>query len=739
MWNRVGHDSAIFAASALVMALLQVAFRLLAIHDLSLDAYGHAALLLSVFNGALVFGNFGIPAAAARLAARSSGLTRGREVLRVVTRTAMLPSVIASLGLGSATYVITHSTGLAVVCAIGVIPMVLSSVYAGFVRGRGFVWAAASVQPANVAVQLIVLLTIPVTGVGIGVGWVMICFCIGNVAALALALIFIALWERSLHSGESGRDFDAQPKRILAFSAWLSLSNAAVIAFGIVPRIALAHVSYVRVAAFDLALLIYTVPQRLIASLVIALIPAAAARQLRGSRITIPTAWDAVGFGVLVALVDLVLWSTHVLRTVFDAVGLGHYSAAEPLLLVLLLATPAELSFAVTAGILQAFGRSRQLAITTLGVLVGSTLLTPVALQFGDDYIAVLLVIDYWILCFATRSFAPSEVEERSVFLRLIPLRRFRARVDYKLRGALPASAYMTVRRSYAKTWRAARLNPGRGRILPDFVVIGAAKCGTTSLYGSLADHPFVTPCITNDAHFVGTKEVHYFDYNFYRGEDWYRSHFPLQREQDEFEREHGKPFLTGEASPSYISHFWAPNRLHALLPDAKLLVVLRNPVDRAYSQYQMSRREGLEELDCFADAVDQEDERLADDLERMAADPLYNSWDFGRWSYLARSRYAEQLERWLELFERNRILFVKSEDLSAQPASAMNRVYEFLGLPAHRANERATRLHTAEYPDMPSDVRARLSDYFRPHNERLYELVGIDFGWERESRPVSA
>lgn len=447
MWGRVGRDSAIFGASAILMALLQVAFRLVAIHDLSLDSYGRVALLLSVFNGAVVFGNFGIPVAAARLAARSTGLARGRELLRALTVSAILPCLLGGASLGAATYLITQSVWLAAACAVGVIPMVVSTVCAGFVRGKGLVWESASVQPTNAAGQLVMLCVVLATGTSVGVGWVMISFCIGNVVAFVLALVYIARWMRSPHSAESGRDYEAKPRRILAFSLWLSLSNAAVIALGIVPRIALAHVSYARVAAFDLALLLYSVPQRLIASIVIALIPAAATRQLRGARITVPSVWDAVALGAVVVVIDAVLWSTHALKNLLDAVGLSHYAAAEPVLLIVLLAAPAELLFALHAGILQAFGRSRRLAKTTLIVLAGSTLLAPLAVYLGAYYIAFLLVIDYWILCFATRSFDPSEVKERSIVAQLLSPRRWRARVDARLRASLPHPAYGAVRR----------------------------------------------------------------------------------------------------------------------------------------------------------------------------------------------------------------------------------------------------------------------------------------------------
>ncbi len=315
-------------------------------------------------------------------------------------------------------------------------------------------------------------------------------------------------------------------------------------------------------------------------------------------------------------------------------------------------------------------------------------------------------------------------------------MRRLRFRLDRRLRKSLPMPAYLFLRRRLSNLKTLAGRNPGRGRVLPDFIVIGAAKSGTTSLYGALADHPLVVPCVTDEGHFDKTKEVHFFDYNFYRGEDWYRSHFPPAQERLEFAREHGRPFLTGEASPSYISHLWAPARIRELLPDVKLIAIFRNPVDRAYSQFKMSCREGVEELESFEEATRREGERLRPELERMSADPWYNSWNYGCWSYLSRSRYAEQVERWLGLFPRDQLLFLKAEDLFDAPERTLDTVFEFLGLPPYRP-EQPARLNTAEYEAIPAETRAALTEYFRPHNERLYELVGVDFGWERDALPA--
>jgi len=300
---------------------------------------------------------------------------------------------------------------------------------------------------------------------------------------------------------------------------------------------------------------------------------------------------------------------------------------------------------------------------------------------------------------------------------------RLRKRVDRKLRRSLPRPVYQFGRRRYYDLRTVAGRNPGRGRLLPDFLIIGTAKSGTTTLHGWMSEHPFVEPAVQ--------KEVHFFDYEFFRGLDWYRAHFPLASARAEVESRHGRPFLTGEASPTYISHQWAPDRIAQVLPDVKLIVAFRNPIDRAYSQFQMSCREN-EESESFERAIALEEERLRPERLRSLADKRYNSWPLGCWSYLWRSSYAEQVERWLELYPRERFLFLKTDDLESEPQQTLDRAYEFLGLPPYR-NEQLPRLHTAPaYEPLAADTRAQLADYFRPLNERLYELVGVDFGWDR-------
>ena len=249
-----------------------------------------------------------------------------------------------------------------------------------------------------------------------------------------------------------------------------------------------------------------------------------------------------------------------------------------------------------------------------------------------------------------------------------------------------------------------------RARPLPDFLIIGAQKAGTTALYTYLRRHPSITG--------PAWKEVSYFDRQYRRGRSWYRGNFPLRAGRR----------IVGESSPSYLFHPLAPARAAAVVPEARLIALVRDPVERALSHYHHEvalRRERLP----FDEAVEQEDERMAGELERMLADPSYFSHAWWSHTYLARGRYAEQLERWLAHYARERLLVLSNDELAARPDETYARVLEFLGAPPHRLPS-YPRVYDRDYPPMSAETRARLSAYFEEPNRRLYELLGRDLGW---------
>jgi hypothetical protein len=262
-----------------------------------------------------------------------------------------------------------------------------------------------------------------------------------------------------------------------------------------------------------------------------------------------------------------------------------------------------------------------------------------------------------------------------------------------------------------------------RFRLLADYLIIGAQRSGTTSLYKYLKQHPGIGRA------FLG-KEAHFFDANYTGDLDAYRAHFPTRAYKWYVKLRRGLDLVTGEASPYYLAHPHAPYRIAEALPGVKLIALLRDPVERAYSHYRHERALGFEDL-SFEEAIKREPQRLAGELEKMRADPSYNSYSYMHHTYLTRGRYAEQLEIWYALFPKQQLLILRSEDLFSDPDRVYREVLEYLGLPPislsayHTFNARPSGV-------MSEETRRRLVEYFAEPNRRLYELVGVDFEWSR-------
>ncbi|MCG5450564.1 MULTISPECIES: sulfotransferase family protein [Micromonospora] len=262
-----------------------------------------------------------------------------------------------------------------------------------------------------------------------------------------------------------------------------------------------------------------------------------------------------------------------------------------------------------------------------------------------------------------------------------------------------------------ARAWgRAAR--PGEPGPLPDFLVIGGQRCGTTSLYHHLAAHPQVRV--------ASGKELQYFSVHHGRGVRWYRGHFPRLAPGER----------TFEASPYYLFHPSVPARVAATLPQARFVVLLRDPVQRAYSHYLHTRSYGVEPL-SFADALDAEEERL-DRATRGGPDSAAAHRALRNYSYAARGCYAEQLDRWFAQVPRERIHVARTEDLHTDPAGTYGDMLRFLGLPAFtpEAFTRHTRRVDNGVSQLTPALRERLDAYFAPHNARLSALLDWPDPW---------
>lgn len=248
--------------------------------------------------------------------------------------------------------------------------------------------------------------------------------------------------------------------------------------------------------------------------------------------------------------------------------------------------------------------------------------------------------------------------------------------------------------------WRRASAT---ARPLPDFVVLGAQRSGTTSLANWLWAHPATrAPRIS---------EVHYFDLHYDRSIWWYKAQFPLWRPN-------GK---TGETSPYLLYHPLAPRRAASDLPErTRFIALLRDPVERAVSHYWHCRRMGIEPL-SFREAVDAEQGRLASEAEAFARDG--SGFHHRHHSYVSKGEYAGQLRRWFEAVGRDRVLVLETGELFRGAQSGAH-LLEWLGLapwpeplPAQNAA-----------PRLEEDDGALLDElrrHFEAHNRELEDLLG--------------
>jgi len=270
----------------------------------------------------------------------------------------------------------------------------------------------------------------------------------------------------------------------------------------------------------------------------------------------------------------------------------------------------------------------------------------------------------------------------------------------------------------YAR-WNCRRLT-ARHRTLPNFIIIGAQKAGTSSLRYYLKQLPNVKTGFR--------KEVHFFDRNYTRGESWYRAHFPLATGKS-------SRMAIGEASPYYLIYPHAPERMHALVPSARLIVLLRNPRERAISHYYHSVKKNRESLPLY-EALLAEEERIGDAWNKILEDEHFLSFDHRYFSYKQRGVYADQLERYFAFFDKKNVLVIDSERLLSDPENVLRDICVFLQIdPVFKNINFSPRNVGISKDKTPEEVTQYLNDYFRPHNKRLYELIGRNFSWDE---PVS-
>lgn len=283
-----------------------------------------------------------------------------------------------------------------------------------------------------------------------------------------------------------------------------------------------------------------------------------------------------------------------------------------------------------------------------------------------------------------------------------------------KARTLVPRELHEASRTAYLAVGRAT----AEQRLRPSFLMMGASRAGTTSLFRALVDHPQVLRPPIN-------KGVRYFDLNYGRGWRWYMGHFPLRYTA---RRRAAEGSVTFEASGYYIFHPFAAERIANDLPDAKLLVMVRDPVERAYSAWKHETARGFE-WETFERALDLEDERLYGEVERMRRDVTYESFCHRHHSHRSRGEYIDQLDHVLSHMPREQVHVIVSEEFFAEPERVYHETLKFLGLAPH--SPASFDVHNARPSSpMPDHLRTRLRRHFEPYDARLQSLLGRPLPW---------
>ena len=295
----------------------------------------------------------------------------------------------------------------------------------------------------------------------------------------------------------------------------------------------------------------------------------------------------------------------------------------------------------------------------------------------------------------------------------------------------------------YKFTWdRFSRKITSRFRMLPSFLILGGSRSGNTSLFAYLTEHPNIMP--------GSLKAFFFFQYFTNNKTSFYRSQFPIKR----------KNLITCDSTSSYFVHPLIPARVHKLFPSAKLIVVLRNPVERAYSEFHYTVTLGSELTENFEDVIKSELKRIEIGNKKPELKIENTNYKHFTFSHLRDGLYAQHLERWLKFFSKEQLLVLHTKDLYTNLDQTLAETFEFLNLPKYQIENRIeknkidkirplagheqnvyknidsktrTLFNVQNYPEMKPETKKFLQDFFRPHNEKLFKMIGKRFDWNDE------
>ena len=244
----------------------------------------------------------------------------------------------------------------------------------------------------------------------------------------------------------------------------------------------------------------------------------------------------------------------------------------------------------------------------------------------------------------------------------------------------------------------------------PNFIIAGAPKCGTSAIYYYLSHHPQIL--------FSHKKEIDFYWKNYHRGIDWYRAHFPTITDRPDF--------LTGEATPNYLRFPQVARRIKDTFPKTKIIILLRNPADRAISWHYHKLNDGLTNLNLdLKTAIATEIEKLATTTEAEITNTGYCDLD-----NIISSLYIYKIKPWIEILGREQFLILKSEEFYSNPLKVMSNVFQFLDLPDCPLNN-YPKVNSGSYQPADPQLRNTIAEYFAPYNRQLEEYLGMEFGWQ--------
>ena len=241
----------------------------------------------------------------------------------------------------------------------------------------------------------------------------------------------------------------------------------------------------------------------------------------------------------------------------------------------------------------------------------------------------------------------------------------------------------------------------------PDFLIIGTQKGGTSSLFYYLSQHPSLS--------LSSKKETHFFSKYYHLGTYWYKSFFPFKSNTN----------TTGEATPSYLYYDFVPERVYKFKADMKLIIMLRDPVSRAISQFFMEKKRGNTGLGDIT--------KIINESYTNGGGTTRTPWHQHYNDYFSRGKYYTQINRWLEFFDKDQILFLKSEAFFRDPYCTLKAVYHFLEIEDFKPDKlEAKNTGNYDYEIDPEQLK-QLTAYYDDEYTKLESLIDLELNWRKE------